>query len=149
MSNPNSHALMNAAWAKVLQAVSENRADPAEVAKYLDLLIEEGPPGARTVTRMAEYAEQVAQDLKSLAIRLRQGLPPCIKREVGILTKSVEDLQLSRRGRKAMGRLGIQTIGDLVRRRPEELLEVKNFGLKALNEVREHLAKHELKLRGD
>ena len=38
-----------------------------------------------------------------------------------------------------MIRLGINTLGDLVRRTGDDLLECKNFGVTSLNEVREKL----------
>ena len=41
------------------------------------------------------------------------------------------------RARKCMIRLGLNTIGDLVRRTGDDLLECKNFGVTSLNEVRE------------
>jgi DNA-directed RNA polymerase subunit alpha len=48
-----------------------------------------------------------------------------------------------------MVRLGLTTIGELVRRTGDDLLECKNFGVTSLNEVREKLTSHGLKLRGD
>ncbi len=51
----------------------------------------------------------------------------------------ISDLNLSVRARKCMIRLGINTIGELVRRTGDDLLECKNFGVTSLNEVREKL----------
>ena len=48
-----------------------------------------------------------------------------------------------------MLRLGITTIGELVRKTGDDLLECKNFGVSSLTEVREKLTQHGLKLRGD
>ena len=48
-----------------------------------------------------------------------------------------------------MTRLNIPSIGDLVKRSGDELLESKNFGVTSLNEVREKLQIMGLKLRGD
>jgi len=61
----------------------------------------------------------------------------------------ITDLNLSVRARKCTTKLGIATIGDLVRRTAEDLLECKNFGVTSLNEVREKLSERNLKLRGD
>lgn len=69
--------------------------------------------------------------------------------EQALLSRPVSDLTLSVRARKCMIRLGITTIGELVRHTGDELLECKNFGVTSLNEVREKLAAHGLKLRGD
>jgi DNA-directed RNA polymerase subunit alpha len=63
--------------------------------------------------------------------------------------RPIADLNLSVRARKCMVRLGISTIGELVRRTGDELLECKNFGVTSLNEVREKLTPVGLKLRGD
>jgi DNA-directed RNA polymerase subunit alpha len=48
-----------------------------------------------------------------------------------------------------MVRLGLNTIGELVRKTGDDLLECKNFGVTSLNEVREKLTNFGLKLRGD
>ncbi len=69
--------------------------------------------------------------------------------EQALLSRPISDLNLSVRARKCMIRLGISIIGDLLRRSGDELLECKNFGVTSLNEVREKLRAHNLKLRGD
>lgn len=69
--------------------------------------------------------------------------------EQAVLGKPIADLNLSVRARKCMMRLGIQSIGELLRKTGDELLECKNFGVTSLNEVREKLTSHGLKLRGD
>lgn len=69
--------------------------------------------------------------------------------EQAMLARPISELNLSVRARKCMVRLGVVTIGDLLRRTGDELLECKNFGVTSLNEVREKLTLHALKLRGD
>lgn len=69
--------------------------------------------------------------------------------EQALLNKPIADLNLSVRARKCMIKLGISTIGELLRRTGDELLECKNFGVTSLNEVREKLTTQGLKLRGD
>jgi DNA-directed RNA polymerase subunit alpha len=66
-----------------------------------------------------------------------------------VLDRPISDLNLSVRARKCMVRLGINTIGELIRKTGDDLLESKNFGVTSLNEVREKLTRHNLKLRGD
>jgi DNA-directed RNA polymerase subunit alpha len=61
----------------------------------------------------------------------------------------IGELNLSVRARKCTTKLGINSVGDLVRRTAEDLLECKNFGVTSLNEVREKLAERGLKLRGE
>jgi len=69
--------------------------------------------------------------------------------EQAMLSRPVAELNLSVRARKCMIRLGINTIGELLRRTGDDLLECKNFGVTSLNEVREKLALVGLKLRGE
>lgn len=69
--------------------------------------------------------------------------------EQALLGRPIADLNLSVRARKCMIRLGLTTIGELVRHTGDELLECKNFGVTSLNEVREKLTQHALRLRGD
>lgn len=66
-----------------------------------------------------------------------------------IMGLSIGELNLSVRARKCTTKLGINTIGELVRRTAEDLLECKNFGVTSLNEVREKLAERGIKLRGE
>ncbi|NDC62759.1 MAG: tetratricopeptide repeat protein [Planctomycetia bacterium] len=66
-----------------------------------------------------------------------------------IFSLPITELNLSVRARKCTTKLGITTIGDLVRRTGEDLMECKNFGVTSLNEVRERLTERGLKLRGD
>jgi DNA-directed RNA polymerase subunit alpha len=69
--------------------------------------------------------------------------------ERALMDRPISDLNLSVRARKCMVRLGLTTIGELVRRTGDDLLECKNFGVTSLNEVREKLTIANLKLRGD
>jgi DNA-directed RNA polymerase subunit alpha len=65
------------------------------------------------------------------------------------VNRPISDLNLSVRARKAMVRLGLNTIGEMIRKTGDELLECKNFGVTSLNEVRSKLSELGLKLRGD
>lgn len=66
-----------------------------------------------------------------------------------LLEAPISELNLSVRARKCTTKLGITTVGDLVRHNAENLLECRNFGVTSLNEVREKLAEHGLKLKGE
>src|SRR5260370_33494655 len=66
-----------------------------------------------------------------------------------LLNRPVADLNLSVRARKCMSRLGITTLGELILRDPDELLESNNFGVTSLNEVRAKLSDLGLRLRND
>lgn len=94
--------------------------------------------------RLGQSLEEGAQN--DLRFRPQQQFD---EQEQTLLSKPASDLNLSVRARKCMNRLGINTIGDLVSRTPDELLESKNFGMTSLSEVREKLAQYGLTLRGD
>ncbi len=105
---------------------------------------------------------EIKEMLTAKGLRLGQSLEPgaqpelryrppqqLSEQEQAILNKSVSDLNLSVRARKCMNRLGINTLGELVQRSPDELLESKNFGQTSLNEVRDKLGQYGLRLRGE
>ncbi|MFO0913291.1 MAG: DNA-directed RNA polymerase subunit alpha C-terminal domain-containing protein [Pirellulales bacterium] len=69
--------------------------------------------------------------------------------EQALLERPIAELNLSVRARKCMVRLGLSTIGELIRKTGDDLLECKNFGVTSLTEVREKLTQYGLKLRGD
>jgi DNA-directed RNA polymerase subunit alpha len=64
-----------------------------------------------------------------------------------VLGKSVGDLELSVRSRKALQRLNIATVADLASRTEAELLGCKNFGQTSLTEIKTQLANLGLNLR--
>jgi len=64
-----------------------------------------------------------------------------------VLNKSVADVELSVRSRKALQRLNINTLGELAARTEAELLGCKNFGQTSLNEIKQQLAANGLSLR--
>ncbi len=65
----------------------------------------------------------------------------------GLLTKTVDDLQLSVRSRKCLQKLNIRTLAELTRTTDAELLGCKNFGVTSLNEIKKVLANVGLSLR--
>lgn len=64
-----------------------------------------------------------------------------------VLAKTVADLNLSVRARKALSLLNIQTLGDLASHTEAELMGIKNFGATSLKEIREKLVENGLELR--
>jgi len=61
----------------------------------------------------------------------------------------IEELELGVRSYNCLKRVGIETIGDLVTKTENELASIPNFGKKSIEEVKETLAQHGLRLRGD
>jgi len=74
------------------------------------------------------------------------GLPLRMNKTEEILSKSVEDLELSIRSMNCLKNSGIKTVGELVRKTEAELLRTKNFGRKSLKELGEELSKMGLSL---
>lgn len=64
-----------------------------------------------------------------------------------ILGKTTSDMELSVRARRCLGRLGIQTLGELVIKTEAELLGCKNFGVTSLNEIKDRMAQFGVNLR--
>ena len=64
-----------------------------------------------------------------------------------LLERSVGDLELSVRSRKALQRLNIHTVAELASRTEDELLGCKNFGQTSLNEIKQVLGSFGLGLR--
>ena len=65
-----------------------------------------------------------------------------------VRAKSIADLDLSVRSRKALDTLKIATVGQLTEISEEQLMACKNFGQTSLVEIKKKLADHELSLRG-
>lgn len=103
---------------------------------------------------------EIRKMLQAKGLRLGQGLEDAhraARRQImeqlkgsgreAVMAKSVSDLQLSVRARKALQLLNIQTLGDLASHTEAELMGVKNFGATSLVEVKERLAEHGMALR--
>ncbi len=59
----------------------------------------------------------------------------------------MDDLELSVRSRRALSRLGVDTLVDLIQKTEAELLGCKNFGVTSLNEIKDRLNTFGLGLR--
>jgi len=64
-----------------------------------------------------------------------------------LLARPASTLELSVRARKCLQRLGVNTIGDLIARTESQLMESRNFGERSLQEVKDQLARLNLRLR--
>lgn len=122
--------------------------------------------GEQQLLSSKNFGETSLQEIKEIlgakGLRLGQALEqgsqferrftpqqPLSEQEQALLGKSVAELNLSVRARKCMNRLGIASLGELIDRSADDLLETKNFGMTSLNEVREKLRQFGLSLRGD
>jgi DNA-directed RNA polymerase subunit alpha len=60
---------------------------------------------------------------------------------------SIEDLDLSERPRNCLKRAQVNTVGELLLRSEEDLLNITNFGQKSLDEIKLKLDERGLSLR--
>ncbi len=110
--------------------------------------------GETSLVEIREMLQGKGLELGQFAAQKREEEPAYNPEELSpderaMLERPISDLNLSVRARKCMVRLGLSTIGELVRRTGDDLLECKNFGVTSLNEIREKLTIQSLKLRGD
>lgn len=102
-------------------------------------------------TMLAQKSLRLGQAVEQHQAEVKQQVYDQLKSEVGddngMLDKSVNELNLSVRARKALALLGVTSIGDLVMKTEAELMGVKNFGMTSLVEIRERLTEMGMGLR--
>lgn len=64
----------------------------------------------------------------------------------GILATPIEDMDLTVRSYNCLKREGVTTVGELVQKSEEDLLEIRNFGQKSIDEVKAKLEEMDLGL---
>jgi DNA-directed RNA polymerase subunit alpha len=65
----------------------------------------------------------------------------------GVLAQPIEDMDLTVRSYNCLKREGVATIGELVQKTEEDLLEIRNFGQKSIDEVKAKLEELALGLK--
>lgn len=99
---------------------------------------------------MEAHGLRIGQNLETAAVSEAFEAPTNLPPEAeAAIHKPIGDLNLSVRARKCMTRLNVNTIGELIRRSPDDLLGVRNFGVTSLNEIRQRLSEVGLRLRND
>ncbi len=66
----------------------------------------------------------------------------------GVLAQPIEDMDFTVRSYNCLKREGVQTVGELVQKSEEDLMEIRNFGQKSIDEVKAKLEEMGLGLRG-
>ncbi len=97
----------------------------------------------RTLVELFGLARELNVDAEGIEI----GPSPVDEQIAESLNLPVEDLELSVRSYNCLKREGIHTVGELVARSEEDLLDIRNFGSKSIDEVKETLAGLGLALR--
>jgi len=117
----------------------EDRNEFEKAAECFRAVLEYFPnhPRARLYLRDAEASLSMFYDEEAARREARL---------VQVLGQPLADVTFSQRVRNALQKLGLATLGDLVQRTEEELLEIPNFGKTSLREVKEFLTSKGLNL---
>ena len=126
-----------------------------QITNYDRLIMEIWTDGRTTPQEALTYSAKILRNYSSFLIDLKESESKIdlideeedIKKK--ILNQSVEELELSVRSSKCVKVFNMKTIGELAQKSENELLKMKNFGKKSLNEIREKLSKLGLTLAGE
>ncbi|MFD0705542.1 DNA-directed RNA polymerase subunit alpha [Alloscardovia venturai] len=89
----------------------------------------------------------LARELNVEAEGVEVGSAPVVEESDPELDIAIEDLNLTQRSYNCLKREGIHTVGELVKRTEQDLLDIRNFGQKSIDEVKEKLEAHGLSLK--
>ncbi|MGH3470731.1 MAG: DNA-directed RNA polymerase subunit alpha, partial [Nocardioidaceae bacterium] len=89
----------------------------------------------------------LARELNVEAEGIDIGPSPVDEQLAADLALPVEDLQLTVRSYNCLKREGIHTVGELLSRSEQDLLDIRNFGSKSIDEVKAKLAEMGLSLK--
>ena len=82
---------------------------------------------------------QLFAELGEGAGGLVPGPEPGEEEQSGVLATPIEELDFTVRSYNCLKREGVTTVGELVERTEEDLLEIRNFGQKSIDEVKAKL----------
>ena len=74
------------------------------------------------------------------------GPEPGEEEVTGVLAQPIEDMDLTVRSYNCLKREGVTTVGELVQKSEDDLLEIRNFGQKSIDEVKAKLEELDLSL---
>ena len=81
----------------------------------------------------------LCRELNVQAEGVEVGPAPVAEETTPEMAVPIEDLNLTQRSYNCLKREGIHTIGELVAHTEQDLLDIRNFGMKAIDEVKEKL----------
>ena len=123
---------------------------------YDKLTIEVETNGTLSAREVVSLSAKIVQDHTQLFVDLvdeMKGLSILKTREedkqLKVLETSIEDMELSVRSFNCLKRAGINTVEELTKKSKEDMLKVRNLGLKSLEEVIKKLESYGLGLRND
>ncbi len=89
----------------------------------------------------------LAVDLNTEAEGIEIGPAPVVETQSSDLQRPITILNLPARSQNCLQREGIHTIGELIQRSEADLLDIRNFGAKSIEDVKDELAKLDLRLK--
>ena len=134
---------------KVNYVVSHARV--GQITDYDKLVMEVWTDGSLNPGDAIAYAAKILKQQLDVFINFEEVEEEVVpeKEDTGgnvneILTRSVEDLELSVRSANCLKNAGINTIGELVQKTEADMLKTKNFGRKSLSEIKDILNEYGL-----
>jgi DNA-directed RNA polymerase subunit alpha len=97
----------------------------------------------RTLVELLGLVAQQSEDAQALTL----GPAPEDMAQASALALPIEEMELSVRSYNCLKREGVGTVGDLIQRTEQDLLDIRNFGQKSIDEVKAKLAAMGLGLR--
>lgn len=97
----------------------------------------------RTLVELFGLTRELNEDAEGIEI----GPAPVDEQYAESVSTPVEDLDLTVRSYNCLKREGIHTVGELISRSEQDLLDIRNFGSKSIDEVKEKLAELGLALK--
>ena len=123
---------------------------------YDKLTIEVETNGTLSSREVTSLAAKIIQDHTQLFVDLVESMKEMSvlktreeDKQQKVLEMSIEDMELSVRSFNCLKRAGINTIEDLTKKSKEDMLKVRNLGLKSLEEVISKLESYGLGLKND
>ncbi|MDO5723309.1 MAG: DNA-directed RNA polymerase subunit alpha [Flaviflexus sp.] len=89
----------------------------------------------------------LAAELNIEAEGIELGEAPVQETQSSDLQRPITILNLPARSQNCLQREGIETIGQLILRSEADLLDIRNFGAKSIEDVKDELAKYDLRLK--
>ncbi len=122
-----------------------------QITDYDKLVLEVWTDGSVKPEDAIAYSAKILKKQLDVFINfeeVEEEVEPVVEDEKGdinkILSRSVEDLELSVRSANCLKNAGINTIGELVQKTEAEMLKTKNFGRKSLSEIKDILSEYGL-----
>lgn len=123
--------------------------DKLYIEIYTDGTISPKEALIRALNMLKNYVESILKGYDSETISSEKGLfsEPISSKEKDIISKNIKDLGLSSRTLNSLRRMGINTLGDLLKYAEDDLITIRNLGGKSIQEIKNKLKEYGLSLR--